>query len=254
MGLFTASAPAQLHPVNPPLGVFPQFCVNVPTTLVLKEKAFSFSGDDFAVKDSNGVPVVRCQGKALSFRDRKVITDSVGKPLFHLRNKVIAIHKTFVAEDDGGNEIFRVTKRMSCDVPHDIITRAGSLPPPPSIPHHMIIVISGAATAMASVGSHSFRILDGMPLGIVGTKMQATFRNHSTGQEVTLELRGDMWGGSADISMGGMPVAQITRQLFNMREVFADKQTYFVTVAPGVDLALIAAICICFDEAKNESD
>jgi uncharacterized protein YxjI len=55
--------------------------------------------------------------------------------------------------------------------------------------------------------------------------MQATFRNHSTGQEVTLELRGDMWGGSADISMGGVPVAQITRQLFNMREVFADKQT-----------------------------
>jgi hypothetical protein len=55
--------------------------------------------------------------------------------------------------------------------------------------------------------------------------MQATFRNHSTSQEVTLELRGDMWGGSADISMGGMPVAQITRQLFNMREVFADKQT-----------------------------
>jgi len=28
---------------------------------------------------------------------------------------------------------------------------------------------------------------------------------------------------------------------------------YFVTVAPGVDLALMAAICICFDEAKNEN-
>ena len=27
---------------------------------------------------------------------------------------------------------------------------------------------------------------------------------------------------------------------------------YFVTVAPGVDLALVAAICICFDEAKND--
>jgi hypothetical protein len=26
----------------------------------------------------------------------------------------------------------------------------------------------------------------------------------------------------------------------------------FVTVAPGVDLALVAAICICFDEAKND--
>lgn len=27
---------------------------------------------------------------------------------------------------------------------------------------------------------------------------------------------------------------------------------YFVTVSPGVDLALIAAICIAFDEAKND--
>jgi hypothetical protein len=44
MGFFGSSAPAQLHPVNPPLGVFPNYCVNHPTTLVLKEKAFSFSG------------------------------------------------------------------------------------------------------------------------------------------------------------------------------------------------------------------
>ena len=29
---------------------------------------------------------------------------------------------------------------------------------------------------------------------------------------------------------------------------------YFVTVAPGVDLALVAAICICFDEAKNDKN
>ena len=44
MGFFTASAPAQLHPVNPPLGVFPNYYAQQPTTLVLKEKAFSFSG------------------------------------------------------------------------------------------------------------------------------------------------------------------------------------------------------------------
>ncbi|RSH83779.1 hypothetical protein EHS25_005394 [Saitozyma podzolica] len=251
MGLFTASAPAQLHPVNPPLGVFPQFCVNVPTTLVLKEKAFSFSGDDFAVKDSNGVPVVRCKGKALSFRDRKVITDSVGKPLFHLRNKVISIHKTFVAEDDGGNEIFRVTKRMSYRVtPSTSLNSTSHAHRHPRRYHSRATVFPAAAQDPRHHASRASSQLTSP----VGTKMQATFRNHSTGQEVTLELRGDMWGGSADISMGGMPVAQITRQLFNMREVFADKQTYFVTVAPGVDLALIAAICICFDEAKNESD
>lgn len=33
----------------------------------------------------------------------------------------------------------------------------------------------------------------------------------------------------------------------------ADAQ-YFVTCAPGVDLSLMAAMCICFDEAKNENN
>jgi hypothetical protein len=27
---------------------------------------------------------------------------------------------------------------------------------------------------------------------------------------------------------------------------------YYVTVAPGVDIALMATLCILFDEAKNE--
>jgi uncharacterized protein YxjI len=37
------------------------------------------------------------------------------------------------------------------------------------------------------------------------------------------------------------------------REVFFDQQTYAVMVAPGVDLALIAALCVCFDEKNNEN-
>lgn len=61
--------------------------------------------------------------------------------------------------------------------------------------------------------------------------MEATFTNHSTGQPVTICLRGDMWGGSADLSVGegGPPIAQITRDLANMREIFTNNQT----VRPG---------------------
>lgn len=54
------------------------------------------------------------------------------------------------------------------------------------------------------------------------------------------------------ITMGGIVVAQISRSFFNVREVFAGQQSYFVTVAPHVDLVLIAAICICLDERENE--
>jgi uncharacterized protein YxjI len=31
------------------------------------------------------------------------------------------------------------------------------------------------------------------------------------------------------------------------------QQTYTVSVAPGVDMALVAAMCICLDEKNNEA-
>jgi hypothetical protein len=56
---------------------------------------------------------------------------------------------------------------------------------------------------------------------LVSTKMEATFKNHSTGQEMVIDLNGDFWGGSADLSVQGGPViAQITRDVFSAREVF----------------------------------
>lgn len=47
-------------------------------------------------------------------------------------------------------------------------------------------------------------------------------------------------------------MAQISRKMFNMREIFGGQQTYYVTVAAGVDLAMMAAICVCLDEKENE--
>ncbi|WVR05557.1 hypothetical protein IAU60_002576 [Kwoniella sp. DSM 27419] len=204
MGFFGSSAPAVLHPVNPPCGVFPNYYAQQPTTLILKEKVFSFSGDDFSVKDSHGHTVVRCHGNSMSFRDSKVIVDPNGRPLFQLKNKLLAIHKTFIAEGEGGQEIFRIKQRLS-----------------------------------------------------FGSKMEAVFVNASTRQTTTLLLKGDFWGGSADISIENGPVvAQISRDMINARQIFGGQQSfkYAVTVAPGVDLALIAAVCICFDEAKNENN
>lgn len=50
----------------------------------------------------------------------------------------------------------------------------------------------------------------------------------------------------------GAVVARINRKIFRGRELLFSKQTYGVVVAPGVDMALIAAMCICFDEKNNE--
>jgi hypothetical protein len=48
-------------------------------------------------------------------------------------------------------------------------------------------------------------------------------------------------------------VARIDRKLLSGSDIFFGQQTYAVTIAPGVDMALVAALCICLDEKNNES-
>ncbi|TVY48483.1 Protein LURP-one-related 15 [Lachnellula cervina] len=87
----------------------------------------------------------------------------------------------------------------------------------------------------------------------IGTsKMIATFQNASNGAPIELLVKGDWLDRSATITMGNVVVAQISRSYFNMREIFGGQQTYYVTIAPNVDLALMAAICVCLDEKENE--
>lgn len=68
MGLFSSN---KFHAVSPNLGLFPQFCRNQQTTLILKERILSWTGDDFSVHDQDGRTVVTCKAHKLSTRDRK---------------------------------------------------------------------------------------------------------------------------------------------------------------------------------------
>ena len=93
-----------------------------------------------------------------------------------------------------------------------------------------IITLLGQYYAEDESGRELFRVKRKFGLG---TKMEATFHNASTKQDVTLVLRGDMWGGSADIAMENGPVvAQIGRKLFNAREIFMDRQTVSSPLRP----------------------
>jgi len=61
----------------------------------------------------------------------------------------------------------------------------------------------------------------------------------------------DMEANIVDENTGAV-VAVINRK-YGGKDFFFGKQNYAVTVAPGVDKALMAAICICFDEKNNEN-
>jgi len=68
-------------------------------------------------------------------------------------------------------------------------------------------------------------------------------------------IKGNFFDTHADITevSTGHPVARIDRQFFNARQILGGQQTYVVFVAPNVDLSLVAAMCICLDEKRNEN-
>ena len=92
---------------------------------------------------------------------------------------------------------------------------------------------------------------------VFGSKAVITF-NCKNGKTATLVMKGNWVDTTADIidESSGMVVARINRRLKSVKdfakEVLAGQQTYTVTVAPGADMALVAAMCICMDEKNNE--
>ena len=91
-------------------------------------------------------------------------------------------------------------------------------------------------------------------LKVLGSKATATFTNSRTGQPVTLTMEGNWFDTAADIkdAATGFVVARIQRKLLNMREAVLGQQTYHLIIAPGVDIAIIVAMCIALDEKNNE--
>ncbi|KAI3192722.1 hypothetical protein DTO027I6_8067 [Penicillium roqueforti] len=90
-------------------------------------------------------------------------------------------------------------------------------------------------------------------LTLLGSKATATFTD-SNGKAVIFNIKGGWFDRTADIvdHKSGKTVARIDRKLLSGRDLVFGQQTYAVVVAPGVDAALIAALCICFDEKNNE--
>ncbi|PHH61475.1 hypothetical protein CDD81_322 [Ophiocordyceps australis] len=88
---------------------------------------------------------------------------------------------------------------------------------------------------------------------LLGSKATAEFTSRN-GETETLTMSGNWIDTSADIvcKSTGATAARIDRKLLNARELFGSQQTYALVVAPGVDMALMAAMCIALDEKNND--
>ncbi|TFL02384.1 tubby C-terminal-like domain-containing protein [Pterulicium gracile] len=86
-----------------------------------------------------------------------------------------------------------------------------------------------------------------------GTSFSVTFVNAADGQNLEICLLGDILALEAVITLGqgGPVIGRITREHMDARLMRTGQHTYYLTVAPGVDISLLSAICVCLDEVRD---
>ncbi|KAK8021871.1 hypothetical protein PG990_007009 [Apiospora arundinis] len=148
-----------------------------------------------------------------------------GRPIFKVQGNAFSLSGRKMVLDMAGNALFTIRKRH-------LRLHATYYAEDPS--ERQILQVEGKF----SFGS---------------SKSVATFAGES-GRGESLYMKGDFFDRKASITdeATGQTVAVINRQFLNARELLGGQQTYHVTVAPNVDLAIIVAMCICLDERRNE--
>ena len=68
-----------------------RFIYQQPLCLSLREKVFSWSGDDFAITDLYGTPFFKCGGRVFSMRQKKVLYDIYMKPIYNIKHELLSL-------------------------------------------------------------------------------------------------------------------------------------------------------------------
>ncbi|KAK4225615.1 tubby C-terminal-like domain-containing protein [Podospora fimiseda] len=154
------------------------------------------------------------------------IKNVAGQPILRVQGQIMSIHGRKTVTDMQGNHLFDIIKEL----------------------------LHWHATFVAEDKSQRKLLEVKSKFALLGSKATATFTNSRTGQPVTLTMDGNWFDTTAEIKdqATGFVVARIQRKLFNMREAILGQQTYHLTIAPGVDVAVIVAMAIALDEKNNE--
>ncbi|KAI9005377.1 tubby C-terminal-like domain-containing protein [Gaertneriomyces semiglobifer] len=199
-------------PPTPVACVDPRFCMPQSVTLHLREKIFSFSGDDFKIKDPNTDQVYfRIAGRALSLRDKKTFSDAYGEPVMNMKKELLAF-----------------------------------------IPNYNLHYGDDSKNKLAEIRAH---------VTLMKPRLSVSFVSKVDGTPIELGMKGDWLARRAIVWMdygrkgkeNRIIVAKVTAPVLTGRNMFFGVQDYYVTIAPGMDIALVVAICVALDERAREN-
>ena len=154
----------------------------------------------------------KLQRKLFSIGEDFWIENEQGQSVFKIDGKALSLREKFILEDQAGNQLLTVEAKLIAVRPTMKIERDGRL------------------------------------YATVTKKLLTVFRQHYTIHVEggpAYEAGGNFTNHEYEVTDGGKPVAQISRQWFSIRDA------YGVAVAPDVDQALMLAAAVCIDEISE---
>ncbi|XP_021963961.1 protein LURP-one-related 15 [Folsomia candida] len=95
----------------------PRFCLPQTVQLRLREKLWSFSGDDFKITDASNREFVyfQCQGRVFSLREKKVLRDNMGVPVLNMKEQLFSFTDKFkvYAGEHSDREICKFNSKLT---------------------------------------------------------------------------------------------------------------------------------------------
>jgi uncharacterized protein YxjI len=167
----------------------------------------------------------------LSFSgDDFTIKDSSGNSYFKCEGKLLSIRdKKFVTDMEG--------KPLFC-IANKVLFLKGRL---------KIYEGNDTKKVLASIAPQT---------SIKSRKHIVTYYNPVTEKEETLDMKFDFFNHSCGIFYGkekeGAPMICKIIKKIDAKRILTNKENYYIEIAPGVDIALMSALAICFDEIKND--
>jgi len=176
--------------------------------------------DDFIAKQTETLILVEGM---FSLGGSFDITLANGVPLLQVRGKVLSLSNRKSVYDMANNHLFDIQKEY----------------------FHLFSTFALNGPSGVRIGQVKSRF------AFFGTKAAATFVS-KTGKPESLLMKGDFFDFSANIvdESNGAIVAQIDRKV--SLSSLLGKRTYKLIVAPGADMVLLVAMCICLEEKRAQ--
>jgi len=159
--------------------------------------------------------------------DSFTIKTTDGRPILQVKGEVMSLSGRKHVMDMQGNLLFDIRKQL--------------------------IAFHATYYCEDPKGNQFFEVKSKFSIG--SSKAIGTFTSTAgSGKQCELVMKGDFFDRKAEITDAATKqlVATIDRKFLNVGEILGGQQTYAVSISPGVDMALIIAMCICLDEKRNE--